>query len=196
MPVLSALYFSPLFHIFENQLKNLKIPVSTLSFVDNELFISQNKFLTISNLNLFHSYHIMTSLLEKFGLIIEYEKIEVFHFYRSHGSFNPPLLNLTTLGGPILCPKTTWWYLGFIFDRKLIFQQHVDFYTNKAILSIKCMKMLDNSSKGLIHTQKRLLYRCCYLLHFIVFNCGTITKYYFHTLLNYSEIYKEEPCYG
>ena len=163
LPILFALYLSPLLHIFENWLKNLKIPVSTLSFVDDGLFISQNKSLTISNWNIFCSYYIMTSLLEKFGLIIKHKKTEVFYFSRSHSSFDLLLLDLTVLGGPILCPKTTWWYLGFIFDKKLTFQQHVDFYTNKAISTIKCIKMLGNSLRDLIPTQKRLLYRCCIL---------------------------------
>ena len=34
-PILSVLYLSSLFHIFEKNTKNLKIPVSLLLFVDN-----------------------------------------------------------------------------------------------------------------------------------------------------------------
>ena len=100
--VLSAIYISLLIHIFEKQLKNLKIPVSILFFVNDGLFIAQNKSIVVSNLNLFYSYHIITSLLKKFGLVIEYGKTKVFHFSRSQGTFNLLLLNLTTLGGPIL----------------------------------------------------------------------------------------------
>jgi len=155
-PVLSALYLSLLLYIFDKWPKNLKIPISILSFVDNRLFIAQNKFLVIPNLNLFCSYHIITSLLEKFGLIIEHGKTEVFYFFRSHGTFDLSLLDLTILGGFIFQPKNIWQYLGFIFDRKLTFQQHANFYTNKLILTIKCMKMLVNSSRGLIPTQKKL----------------------------------------
>jgi len=40
-PILLAFYFSPIFHIFEKRAKNLKIPVSFLSFVDNRPLISQ-----------------------------------------------------------------------------------------------------------------------------------------------------------
>jgi len=47
-PILSALYLSSLLYILENYLKNLNIPVSIISFVDDELFISQNKLLDIS----------------------------------------------------------------------------------------------------------------------------------------------------
>ena len=39
-PILSTLYLSPLLYILENWLKNLKIPISILSFVDNGLFIA------------------------------------------------------------------------------------------------------------------------------------------------------------
>jgi len=52
-PILSALYLSPIFFILEKCLKILKIPISILSFVDNGLFISQNKSISISNVNLF-----------------------------------------------------------------------------------------------------------------------------------------------
>jgi len=52
-PILSALYILSVFHILEKHLKNLKIHVSILSFIDDGLFIAQNKFLTVSNFNLF-----------------------------------------------------------------------------------------------------------------------------------------------
>ena len=102
MPILSALYLSLILHIFEKQIKILKIPVFILSFVDDGLFITQNKSLTVSNSKLFCSYQIMTSLLKKFGLVIKYSKTEVFHFVKLHGTFDSPLLDLTTLGGQIL----------------------------------------------------------------------------------------------
>ena len=63
----------------------------------------------------------MSHLLEQFSLVIKYGKTEVFHFSRSHGVFYPLFLDLSILGGPILHLKETWYYLGFIFDRKLSF---------------------------------------------------------------------------
>jgi len=80
--VLLALYLSPIFHIFEKRAKNLKIPVSFISFVDNNLFISQEKSLEKSNSYLFCNYNIISSLLKQFGLIIEHKKTEIFHFSR------------------------------------------------------------------------------------------------------------------
>jgi len=83
--------------------------------------------------------------------------------FLDHKEASIPLLNLTPLGGSILYPKTTWCYLSFIFDHKHLFHQHIDFYTNKAISTIKYMKILGNSSRGLNPVQKRHLYRCCAL---------------------------------
>ena len=104
-PILSALYLSSFLHILENCLKILKIPISILSFVDNELLIAQRKSLHLLNSILFCSYNIVSNLLLKFGLIVEHSKTEVFYFTGSHGSFNPPLLDLSSIGGPILCFK-------------------------------------------------------------------------------------------
>ena len=79
-PILSALYLSLIFHILEKHLKILKIPISILSFVDDGLLISQNKSFLISNANLFCSYNVISFLLTKFGLVIEYSKNERFQF--------------------------------------------------------------------------------------------------------------------
>ena len=115
-PILSTLYLSLLIYIIEKRFKNLNLPISILLFVDNGLFIVQNKSLNISNLNLFCSYNILSKLLDNFGLTIEHSKTEIFHFNRSHGPFNPPPLDFSPLGGPILKPKDLWRYLGFIFN--------------------------------------------------------------------------------
>ena len=112
-PILSALYLTPFLYILE---KHLKIPISILSFIDNGLIITQNKSIDILNAHLFCSYNVLSKLLINFSLVIEYGKTEVFHFNRSHGIFNPPPLNLSLFGGPSLCPKDTWKYLGFFFN--------------------------------------------------------------------------------
>jgi len=162
-PILSALYLSPIFYILEKRLKNLKIPVSILFFVDDGLFISQNVSLHVSNTNFFCSYNIVSNLLTKFGLVIEHGKTEVFHFSRQRGEFNPPPLDLTPIGGSVLHPKDSWQYLGFYFNRKLLFKHHINFYSHKAISTVKCMKMLGNLSRGLIPLQKCCLYKYCVL---------------------------------
>jgi len=148
-PILSALYLSPFLYIVEKRLKNLKIPISFISFVNDGLIIAQNKSIVTSNSQLFCSYNILSKLLDKFDLIVEHSKTDIFYFNRSHGVFNPPPLDLSSIGGPVLKPKDSWKYLGFIFDRKLNFHQHIDFYSNKAISTVKYMKLLGNSSRGI-----------------------------------------------
>ena len=130
-----------------------------LLFVDDGLLVAQKKSLIASNYFLFCNYHITFFLLEKLRLIIKYRKIEMFHFSRSHGVFEPPSLDLSPLGSPILCPRNMWHYLRFIFNRKLSFCQHINFYANKAISIVKYMRMLRNSVHGLVSNQKWLLYR-------------------------------------
>jgi len=144
-PILSALYFSLIFHIFEKRAKNLKIPVSFLSFVDDELFISQEKSLEKTNSSLFCSHNIISFLLEQFRLVIEHRKSKVL-FFQIAWPLQPAPLDLSHFRGPILKPKVIWKYLGFIFDRKLSFQQHIKFYSNKALSIIKYMKMHKNST--------------------------------------------------
>jgi len=153
-PILSALYLALFLHILENHLKNIKISVSMLSFVDDGLLVAQNKFISFSNSLLFYSYNIVSDLLLRFDFLVEHSKTEVFHFSRSYGQFNPPPLDLSPLGSSILYPKEFWKYLGFIFDKKLSFWQHINFYSNKAISMVKCMKILGNSVRDLNPYQK------------------------------------------
>ena len=162
-PILLALYLALFLHILEKHLKNLNLQISIISFVDNGLLITQNKSFNISNSWLFCSYNIAFNLLSQFCLWVEYLKTKFFHFLRSRNNINSPSLDLSSLGGPILYPKSTWKYLDFIFDRKLTFHNYIDFYSNKAILIVKCMKILSNSIRRLNPNQKRLLYRSCAL---------------------------------
>ena len=130
-------------------------------FVDDELLVAQSKSFQLSNSCLFCSYNITSNLLSQFGLLAEYSKTEVFHFTRSQGAFNLSSLDLSSIGDPILYPKNSWRYLGFIFNRKLIFHNYIDFYSNKAISTMKYMKILGNLTRGLNPQQKYLLYRSC-----------------------------------
>jgi len=100
------LYLSSLFYIFEKCVKNLKIPVFFLSFIDDGLLISQEKSFEKTNLFLFCSYNIVSSLLDQFGLAIEHKKTKVFYFSRSHRDFNLSLLDLSSIRGPTLTPRT------------------------------------------------------------------------------------------
>ena len=154
---LSLLFFQ--FYILSYFFTFWKNIYSILFFVDDGLLITQSKFFQTSNTHFFSSYNVTFNLLSKFGLIVKHSKTEVFHFSRSQRAFSLPLLDLSLLGGPILYPKDTCRYLRFIFNRKLLFCQHIDFYINKAISMVKYMKILSNLTRGLSPQQKQLLYR-------------------------------------
>ena len=91
-------------YIFEKRTQNLlsSIFVSTLSFVNDNLFISQKKSYERSNANLFCSYSIFSCLFKQFGLRIEHNKSEVFYFSKAIKNFNFPPLDLELLGESIL----------------------------------------------------------------------------------------------
>ena len=164
---LCFIYCSNLLHfqkITQNLLSN--ISVSTLSFVDNGLFISQKKSYEKSNTNLFCSYSIISSLFKQFELV---NKLKVFHFSRATKNYNPSLLDLGLLEEPLLQQKDNWRYLSFIFDRKLSFCYCIYFYSNKALFTIKSMKMLGNSTRGLLLSHKQLLYRM-YVMPIILYS--------------------------
>jgi len=144
--ILFILFIASIFYIFERRLKNLNIPASFHSFVDNGLFISQEKSFIKTNANFFCYYNIILLLLNQFGLVVEHEKTEVFHFSKSHGTFNSLVLDLSQISSLILQPKDMWKYFGFIFNKKLSFQQYINFYMNKALSTVKYIKMLENSN--------------------------------------------------
>ena len=93
---------------------------------------------------------------------MEHNKTEIFHFTRARYPPNPSI-DLTSVGGPIINPKPIWRYLGFFFDWKLNFYYYTHFYVTKCLSTLSAMKMLGNSSWGLLPIQKWLLYRTCIL---------------------------------
>ena len=98
-----------------------------------------------------------------FGLVIEHDKLEIFHFSRAYNNLNPEL-DLSTIDAPTLKPKTYWRYLGFYFDQCLFFKEHVWYYSTKILSIVKAIGMHGNSSRGLLPLQKCLLYCSCIVL--------------------------------
>ena len=93
---------------------------------------------------------------------MEHNKTKIFYFTRAWHPPNPSI-DLTSVGGPIINPKPIWRYLGFFFDRKLNFHYYIHFYATKCPSTLSAMKMLGNSSCGILPMQKQLLYRTCIL---------------------------------
>ncbi|PPQ89845.1 hypothetical protein CVT25_007078 [Psilocybe cyanescens] len=98
-----------------------------LSYVDDGTLVMQSKSLLDNCDALKRAYGVIFELFKKFGLTLEHDKSEVFHFDQSHSKDNPPV-NLgyaPYTGVTPLKPKLYWQYLGFYFDRKLTFTEHV-----------------------------------------------------------------------
>ena len=159
-PILSALYIAPLICIFEHRAQALNLDTCILSFVDDGLLISQGKTYNKTLPELYSSYRVVTDLMVTFGLVIEHDKSEIFHFSRVHNDSNPEL-DLSAIGAPTLKPKIYWRYLGFYFDWHLFFKEHVWYYSTKVLSTVKVIGMLGNSSRGLLPLQKCLFYCSC-----------------------------------
>ena len=163
-PILSTIYLVPIIKTFKKKIKNLKIKILTdiLSFVDNNLLISQEKSYSLSFFFLLCSYNIMSKLLLDADLIMEHNKTKLFHFTQAQNLPNLSI-NLSSIDSPIISSKSIWQYLGFYFDWKLNFNYHTYFYTTKCMSTLNAMKILENSSRDLSPIQKKLLYRTCVL---------------------------------
>ena len=131
-----------------------------LSYVDDGTIMVQSKDIDTNLTRLKDAYWVMEKLLTNSGLVLKHDKSEVFHFSRAHKYVPKNLVLSDTI---TLTPKIHWRYLGFFFDRKLLFREHTRFYSARAFSSVKAMRMLGNSARGLTPLQKRLLYRSCVL---------------------------------
>jgi hypothetical protein len=148
-PVFSALYLAPIIKLF-----TASIPqevANIISYMDDDTIIVQSEKVpqSLPKLKTVYAevYHLFTAL----GLVLEHDKSEVFHFTHAQGvANNPPIdIGLAPFTGDSLlslCPKPIWWYLGFYFDWVLSFKEHVQFYSTKALITVKALGMLGNSS--------------------------------------------------
>ncbi|PPQ94128.1 hypothetical protein CVT25_007913 [Psilocybe cyanescens] len=148
-PVLSALYLTLIMRLFE--LDPLTCGCFLLSYVDDGTLVVQLKSLLDNCEALKQAYSVIFKLFKKFGLALE------------HDSTIP------------LKPKLYWQYLGFYFDHKLTFTEHVQYYSTKALSTVKAMKMLGSSTQ--VTYGFRLWYfaaACCKgaLHHFSVMQCS------------------------
>jgi len=147
------------------KLRAIRLGSTLLSYVDDGTAVTQSKSLDDNNAVLKQAYAILFILFAVLGLVLEHDKTELFHFDRCHSDHNLPLdLGYAPYtGNRLLTPKTYWGYLGFYFDRKLLFTEHVRYYATKSFSTVQAMGMLGNSTQGLPPLEKRLLYRACIL---------------------------------
>ncbi|KAJ2911570.1 hypothetical protein MD484_g8847, partial [Candolleomyces efflorescens] len=160
-PVLSALVIAPVMKIFRT--RSVGTGCTLISYVDDGDIIVQSESIDTNCVMLRHAYEIVFALMTGSGLALEHDKTELFHFTRARSGFDTPIdLGYAPYTGEnLLKPKTYWRYLGFWFDRKLTFHEHVRFYATKALTTVMAMRMLGNSTRGLSPRNKRILYRAC-----------------------------------
>ncbi|CAA7267560.1 unnamed protein product [Cyclocybe aegerita] len=144
-------------------IKVAPLTTTLLSFVDDGTILAQSKQLDDNNVGLRKAYKIIYLLFVAFALVLEHDKTELFHFSRRRDTYNPSLdLGYAPHTGVTpLKPKTYWRYLGFYFDCRLTFHEHVRYYATKAFTTMQAMRMLGNSTRGLSPKQRCLLYRLC-----------------------------------
>ncbi|CAA7263208.1 unnamed protein product [Cyclocybe aegerita] len=160
-PVISGLFIALVMKLF--CIKAALLNMTLLSFVDNGTILAQSKQLNDNNVGWRKAYKIIYLLFVAFTLVLEHDKTELFHFSHGHDTYNP-LLDLgyaPYTGAMPLKPKIYWQYLGFYFDRRLTFHEHVCYYATKAFTTVQVMRMLGNSTRGLSPRQRHLLYRSC-----------------------------------
>ena len=116
------------------------------------------------------------------------ERQESFLFFQSIRYLQSSPLDLLEIDSLVLKPNNTWRYLGFIFDRKLLFYQHINFYMNKAILTIK-LALFPNRNNFCTEAVS-------FLLPYIAFNYGFTRNYYYHTHLGFLTICNRELLSG
>ncbi|CAA7267569.1 unnamed protein product [Cyclocybe aegerita] len=160
-PVISGLFIAPVMKLF--YIKVAPLNMMLLSFVDDGTILAQSKQLDDNNVGLRKAYKIIYLLFVAFALILEHDKTELFHFSHRRDAYNPSLdLGYAPhTGATPLKPKTFWRYLGFYFDHGLTFHEHICYYATKAFTTVQAMRMLGNSTRGLLPKQRRLLYRSC-----------------------------------
>ena len=104
-----------------------------------------------------------------------------FLFFQSIRYLQSSSLDLLEIGSLVLKPNNTWRYLDFIFDRKLLFYQHINFYMNKTILTVK-LALFPNRNDFCTEAVS-------FLSPYIAFNYGFTKNYYYYTHLEFSTIY-------
>jgi Reverse transcriptase (RNA-dependent DNA polymerase) len=124
-PVLSSLCLVPILKLFSAS--DIGCQVNVMSYMDDGTLITRSPRLE-DNLKLLKEaygwiYHAFTSL----SLVLEHTKSKAFHFTRARGNPDLPIdLGFQPFTGDTpLKPKAMWCYLGFFFDRKLLFKEHI-----------------------------------------------------------------------
>lgn len=174
-PILSGLYIAPALHIsapvelapFANASLQFFVDDGLISVAAPPISSDSSPYdqLCVNNAILAHIFNALTNDLSRLGLGVEPDKLELMHFIKprstsisEHHPLGPDLVvdidNATTR----LRPQASMRYLGFFFDPKLSFRQHIKIYTTKACSTVHAYRMLGNSVRGMAPPDRRRLF--------------------------------------
>ncbi|KAF8659209.1 hypothetical protein AX14_007632, partial [Amanita brunnescens Koide BX004] len=149
--------------------------VHSLFFVDDGLLYCASKKPTQNVQCIEKCLDRIQTALATLGLFVDVEKTDLIHFpgfdpqKPSQKLLSPSNLpirmrNLQSDGAIVtIKPKEMIRYLGFFFDSELNWNAHVTFYFNRAFSTIRALRMLGSSIRGLGTLQKRHAYQACAL---------------------------------
>jgi hypothetical protein len=131
------------------RVKEVGLGSNFISYVDDGDIIVQSPSIELDCTLLKSGYGFIFDLFTRAGLALEHDKTELFYFMRAQTGFDCTLdLGYALYTGPTsLKPKTFWQYLGFYFNRKLTFKEHLWYYTTKALTTVMAMRMHRNSEQ-------------------------------------------------
>ncbi|KAF8675654.1 hypothetical protein AX14_005044, partial [Amanita brunnescens Koide BX004] len=173
-PILSAIYLAAGLKIAVP----LPFPppnVRSLFFVDDGLLYCASKKPLQNAQRIERCLDRIQDTLATLGLFVDVEKTDLIHFpgfdlRKSSRKLTPPsttpihMRNLQNDGQiTTIKPKAQIRYLGFFFDSELNWNAHVTFYFNRAFSTIRALRMLGSSIRGLGTLQKRHAYQACAL---------------------------------
>jgi hypothetical protein len=115
-----------------------------MSYVDDGTFIVSSRKVEDNLPLLKEAYGFVHNMFSSLGLVLEQDKSEACHFSCAQRFSNPAIdLGFAPYGEATpLKPKPVWRYLGFFLDRKLLFREHVQFYSTKVFTTVKAFNML------------------------------------------------------
>ena len=157
-PVLSALYTSPLLSINSGEDTTLGM------YVDDGVIFAQGDDWDTVNALLTARYQVCEEWLRRNNLAIEPEKTELVYFRKPWARQTSPPPDRLYLPDPArstyyrVSPKATVRYLGFFINHKLDWEPHVTTMCNRARASIKALKVLGNTHRGLSMANWRLVF--------------------------------------
>ena len=161
-PVLSIIFAAPILHLATRWTH-----ASLSMYIDDgNLFACADDFAQVNTL-LRRAYRDCWDWLHRAGLSIEPDKTEVIFFQNSHAAHPRP--THIWLADPSrnleyrVDASNTVRYLGIYFDFRLSWKEHVHVMTNRARSTLKALRLLGNSIRGLDWANWRVVYNAVIL---------------------------------